>query len=132
MPVEEQAFAAGSENQESPSEVASDDNNKEETTNAVPFYKLFVFSDFWDKILMLVGTLGAVGNGLNPPLMSLLFGELADAFGSTQTQTDNVVPIVSRVCKYIYVYFTYMFLINIFHLPFICLGFSVLSLIMVS
>ncbi|KAL6504960.1 ATP-binding cassette, sub-B (MDR TAP), member 4 [Orobanche gracilis] len=64
-------------------------------TNAVSFYKLFGFADSKDKILMIVGTIGAVGNGLSLPLMTILFGELIDSFGDNQTQ--GVVEVVSRV-----------------------------------
>nr|QVT92379.1 ABC transporter [Salvia miltiorrhiza] len=82
--------------------LADGGSPKAEELNVVPFYKLFVFSDWWDKILMLVGSMGAIGNGMNPPLMALLFGELADAFG--RTQTHNVLPVVCKVSlKLVYV-----------------------------
>ncbi|PIN20098.1 Multidrug/pheromone exporter, ABC superfamily [Handroanthus impetiginosus] len=106
MPVEEQAFAPSDQNEETQSDASSPGNHgvadEKEAENAVPFYKLFTFSDWWDKLLMLVGTLGAIGNGMNPPLMALLFGELADAFG--RSQTDRVLPVVCRVAlKLVYV-----------------------------
>lgn len=88
MPVDEQAFAGQSHEEE--------DNDNKGTQNSVPFYKLFVFSDFWDTILMFVGTIGAIAHGINPALMALLFGDLADAFGGNQT--ESVLPVVSRVC----------------------------------
>ncbi|KAL8544764.1 hypothetical protein ACS0TY_005114 [Phlomoides rotata] len=92
MPVDEQAFAA----------PAAEEEDKKATENTVPFYKLFVFSDFWDKILMLVGTIGAVAHGINPALMALLFGDLADAFGGKNT--EDLVSVVSRVSlKFVYV-----------------------------
>ncbi|KAL7150975.1 hypothetical protein ABFS83_04G001400 [Erythranthe nasuta] len=102
MPVEERAFAGGSENQEeTQSESSSSDENKD-AQNTVSFYKLFVFSDGWDKILMFIGTLGALGNGFNPPLMALLFGELADAFGANRE--GKSLPVVSKVAlKLVYV-----------------------------
>ncbi|CAI9785561.1 unnamed protein product [Fraxinus pennsylvanica] len=72
-----------------------------EPTNAIPFYKLFTFADSKDKILMIVGTIGAIGNGLCLPLMTILFGELIDSFG--QTQTADVVSVVSKVAlKFVY------------------------------
>ncbi|KAL1553054.1 ATP-binding cassette, sub-B (MDR TAP), member 4 [Salvia divinorum] len=83
-------------------EALADGSGGGDAKNVVAFYKLFVFSDWLDKILMLVGTLGAIGNGMNPPLMALLFGELADAFG--RTQTGNVLPVVCKVSlKLVYV-----------------------------
>lgn len=70
-------------------------DEKKEETNAVPFYKLFTFADSVDKLLMFVGSVGAIGNGLSIPLMTILFGELIDSFG--QTVSHNVVTIVSKV-----------------------------------
>lgn len=61
----------------------------------VPFYKLFTFSDGYDKALMFVGFISAIGNGLAMPLMTLIFGELIDAFGGTSK--DKVVHEVSKV-----------------------------------
>ena len=51
----------------------------------VPFYKLFVCADRLDKLLRLVGTIAAIGNGMNPPLMALLFGQMTDAFARPHT-----------------------------------------------
>jgi ATP-binding cassette subfamily B (MDR/TAP) protein 1 len=46
---------------------------------------------------MIVGTIGAIGNGLGLPLMTLLFGEMIDSFGSNQSNIDDVVQQVSKV-----------------------------------
>ncbi|KAK4482118.1 hypothetical protein RD792_009257 [Penstemon davidsonii] len=116
MGVEEEAFAYttstaggetqsenGSGNHDEQLGKGPDDNHHNNNNNdTVPFYKLFSFSDSWDKILMFVGTISAIGNGLNPPLMAFLFGELADAFG--RNQNDRVMPLVSDVSlKLVYV-----------------------------
>lgn len=70
-------------------------------TNVVPFYRLFVFSDTKDKVLMIVGSIAAIGNGLSLPLMTVLFGELIDSFG--ESQNDDVVRKVSKVAlKFVY------------------------------
>jgi ATP-binding cassette, subfamily B (MDR/TAP), member 1 len=61
----------------------------------VPFYKLFAFSDGYDKALMFVGCVAAIANGLAMPLMTLIFGQLIDAFGGTSK--DRVVHEVSKV-----------------------------------
>ncbi|MGV7428829.1 hypothetical protein PJI19_29200, partial [Mycobacterium kansasii] len=75
----------------------SDNKAKEkEVTNLVPFHKLFSFADSTDVILMIVGTIGAVGNGLCLPLMTILLGELTDAFGRNQNN-DEVVDKVTKV-----------------------------------
>ncbi|MBA0859917.1 hypothetical protein Goshw_012032 [Gossypium schwendimanii] len=68
----------------------------DEKTNTVPFYKLFAFADSTDILLMIVGTTAATGNGLSMPLMTILFGNLIDSFG-TNKSNGNVVEAVSKV-----------------------------------
>lgn len=76
-------------------EVKKTEKNKEEEdhekTKTVPFYKLFAFADSFDFLLMILGTLGSIGNGLGFPIMTILFGDLVDAFG--QNQTDVSVKV---------------------------------------
>ncbi|KAJ8549395.1 hypothetical protein K7X08_033102 [Anisodus acutangulus] len=67
----------------------------------VPFYKLFSFADRLDVALMIIGTIGAIGNGLTQPLMTLIFGQLVNSFGSSNS--DEVVHKISKVSIY-YVY----------------------------
>ncbi|KAK1412487.1 hypothetical protein QVD17_33778 [Tagetes erecta] len=75
---------------------------EKEDTKTVPFYKLFAFADFTDYVLMIVGTIGAVGNGICMPLMTILFGDLLNSFGQNQNNHD-VVSVVSKVSlKFIY------------------------------
>ncbi|CAN0885243.1 ABC transporter B family member 11 [Linum grandiflorum] len=62
----------------------------------VAFHKLFLFADKVDVALMLLGTLGAVGNGVSMPLLTVLFGKLTDSFGQNQASSD-VVRLVSKV-----------------------------------
>ncbi|KAL5065634.1 hypothetical protein RYX36_027371 [Vicia faba] len=68
---------------------------KDETTNTVPLYKLFSFADPLDRLLMFVGTVGAIGNGVSIPLMILIFGNLINAFGDSTS--SKVVDEVSKV-----------------------------------
>ena len=71
---------------------------KEEKGHTVPFLKLFAFADPLDYLLMIVGSIGAIGNGVAMPLMTLLFGALTNAFGNNQTDTTTLVHEVSKVC----------------------------------
>ncbi|KZV40214.1 hypothetical protein F511_27600 [Dorcoceras hygrometricum] len=74
---------------------------EKETAKSVPLYKLFAFADSADKILMITGSIGAIGNGLCLPLMTVLFGELIDSFG--QNTPTNTVSVVSEVAlKFVY------------------------------
>ncbi|BFG28034.1 hypothetical protein CerSpe_143080 [Prunus speciosa] len=67
----------------------------------VGFYKLFMFADRLDVVLMIVGSICAVGNGLSQPLMTLVFGNLINTFGATDPA--DIVPMVSKVSlKFVY------------------------------
>lgn len=66
-----------------------------DAANTVPFYKLFCFADSFDKFMMIVGSVGAVGNALAMPLITIIFGELVDSFG--RNQRKDIVPVVSKV-----------------------------------
>lgn len=62
----------------------------------VPFQKLFSFADETDMVLMTVGTIGAVVNGLAMPLMTILFGEVINYFGKEKNSKD-LIDAVSKV-----------------------------------
>ncbi|GFQ01230.1 ABC transporter b family member 4 [Phtheirospermum japonicum] len=68
----------------------------------VPYYKLFSFADTTDYVLMVIGLITAVGSGLCLPLMTIIFGELANSFGHN-VGTGRVVDQVSKVSlKFVY------------------------------
>ncbi|KAG6704289.1 hypothetical protein I3842_07G128600 [Carya illinoinensis] len=65
-----------------------------QNTKSVPFLKLFSFADSSDIFLMIVGTIGAIGNGLGLPLSTILFGQMISAL-----QVDkDVVRVTSEIC----------------------------------
>ncbi|CAI0375867.1 unnamed protein product, partial [Linum tenue] len=78
-------------------EKKGDDNGGSNKT--VAFHKLFTSAaDSTDALLMTLGTIGAMGNGLAMPLMSILFGQLTDSFGQNQQSSSaQVVHLVSQV-----------------------------------
>ncbi|KAL5863140.1 hypothetical protein ACOSQ3_000654 [Xanthoceras sorbifolium] len=79
-----------------------DKSKENEKTNTIPFHKLFKFAYSADVALMIIGTVGALGNGLCMPLMTILTGQLTDAFGQNQNNS-HVVDVVSKVClKFVY------------------------------
>lgn len=63
---------------------------KNQSSCTIPYYKLFSLVDSFDYVLMFVGTIAALGNGICMPLMALLFGELIDTTGKTVSTTDTV------------------------------------------
>ncbi|WCJ22611.1 ABC transporter B family member 11 [Euphorbia peplus] len=90
------------ETEEKETRNGDDQKVKPEKANTIPFFKLFSFADSFDVLLMIVGTIGAVGNGVSMPLMSLLMGEMVNSFGSNQND-EEVVELVSEVSlKFVY------------------------------
>ncbi|XP_020228104.2 ABC transporter B family member 4-like [Cajanus cajan] len=69
---------------------------KDESNKTVPLHKLFSFADPLDCLLMLVGAISAVANGISIPLMTILIGNVVDAFGG---HLDNKQVVVHEVSK---------------------------------
>ncbi|XP_021740368.1 ABC transporter B family member 11-like [Chenopodium quinoa] len=78
-------------------------HNENQKNNArVPFYKIFSFVDSIDKALMIIGSIGAVANGVCMPLMAIIIGELVDSFGENQN-TKKIIHVISKVSlKFVY------------------------------
>jgi hypothetical protein len=53
----------------------------------VSLFGMFQYADRLDVLLMVVGTVGAVANGMAEPLMTLLFGNVINSFGQSTTET---------------------------------------------
>ncbi|GLU05185.1 hypothetical protein SLE2022_222980 [Rubroshorea leprosula] len=79
------------------------DKSKKKDERTVPYYKLFSFADPLDYLLMSVGTIGAAGNGLCMPLLTLIFGDVVNAFG----QNADIKEVVHDVSK-VSLYFVYL------------------------
>jgi ATP-binding cassette, subfamily B (MDR/TAP), member 1 len=61
----------------------------------VSFTGMFRYADRTDLLLMLVGTLAALANGVSQPLMTVIFGDMIDAFGGATS--GNVLHRVNKV-----------------------------------
>ncbi|CAG8553074.1 9962_t:CDS:10, partial [Ambispora gerdemannii] len=60
---------------------SDDDEDKTKKPPTVGLFELFKFSNGTDKLLMLIGSLGATVNGTILPLMTIFFGRFITAFG---------------------------------------------------
>ncbi|THG10813.1 hypothetical protein TEA_002096 [Camellia sinensis var. sinensis] len=102
LTVETEAEATTDAGTPSSSGSTNTNTNTNANANTVPFFKLFAFADSADVVLMLFGTIGAVGNGICMPLMTVLLGQLIDSFGQNQNN-KQVVRVVSQVSlKFVY------------------------------
>ncbi|PON45515.1 ATP-binding cassette containing protein, partial [Parasponia andersonii] len=83
-------------------QVNEEEVQEDKKTKTAGFHKLFSFADSIDVLWMIRGTIGAIANGLCMPIMTILFGQLTDAFGNNQYNKD-IVHVVSKVSlKFIY------------------------------
>jgi hypothetical protein len=55
--------------------------------NKVSLLGMFRYADRLDVLLMVVGTVGAVANGMAEPLVTVLFGNVIDSFGESSAQS---------------------------------------------
>ncbi|XP_021738589.1 ABC transporter B family member 11-like [Chenopodium quinoa] len=93
---------ATSSNSDATEQNQKETKKQDATMNKVPFYKLFSFADSTDKALMIIGSISAIGNGACMPLMTIVFGDIVDAFGENQ-DPNHIIDVVSKVClKFIY------------------------------
>jgi ATP-binding cassette subfamily B (MDR/TAP) protein 1 len=83
------APGTGTDGETKKEEVAMDRGKK------VSFMGLFRYSDGTDLLLMLVGTVAALANGMSQPVMTVIFGDVIDAFGGATT--GNVLNRVNTV-----------------------------------
>ncbi|KAJ1393342.1 P-loop containing nucleoside triphosphate hydrolase [Sesbania bispinosa] len=77
-------------------------SKQKEKVETVPYYRLFSFADSADIMLMILGTIGAIGNGLGMPIMTLLFGQMIDSFGNNQFGPDVVNQVSKVSLKFVY------------------------------
>jgi len=66
-----------------------------QTKNKIPaasLCKLFSMMDFVEVVVLLVGCLGAIGNGLSQPLLCIVFGDLIDGMGEATGGAESFTP----------------------------------------
>lgn len=64
---------------------------------AVSFWRLFRCADSFDYLLMFVGTVGAIANGLTLPVMLIIQGRLINTFGTLQDQPELIYDSLKKV-----------------------------------
>jgi hypothetical protein len=93
----EQKHEEGGEGKKKKKKLFGKKKEGKEEEYTVPFFKLFSYADSFDLLLMGVGTVGAIANGLAMPLMTIVFGSLTNAFGNNQSDNSVLVHAVSKV-----------------------------------
>ncbi|KAL9972823.1 hypothetical protein ACROYT_G019202 [Oculina patagonica] len=80
---------------------------KEEKPPAVPFFKLFRFSDKWDIILMVLGTISAIGHGAAVPLQFIIFGDLINSFIDFERLAEGKIDLEGMMTDFA-LYYVYL------------------------
>ncbi|KAF0917811.1 hypothetical protein E2562_021483 [Oryza meyeriana var. granulata] len=69
--------------------------NAATTKKEVSLLGMFRYADRLDVLLIVVGTVGALGNGISEPLMTILFGNAMNSFG--ESTSDSILRSVTKV-----------------------------------
>ena len=97
------------------------------TTQKVPFAKLFAFADGWDYLLMTVGSLGACVHGASVPVFFIFFGKLINIIGVAYLFPATVshrVAKLSILSTFIIASFIFLILYQIYHLLYLPMQYS--------
>ncbi|KAL6615850.1 hypothetical protein ACP70R_038120 [Stipagrostis hirtigluma subsp. patula] len=93
--------AAAAKGRDGDEEKKKKENGGGDAGKKVSFAALFRYADGTDVLLMLVGTVAAVANGVSQPLMTVIFGQVINAFGGATT--DDVLRRVNEaVLNFVY------------------------------
>jgi ATP-binding cassette subfamily B (MDR/TAP) protein 1 len=71
--------------------------HKKENRKTVPYYTLYKYAGWIDVMLMLVGSLAAVVNGLILPTMFLIQTKVINALSMLQSQPNQLYSRISKV-----------------------------------
>jgi ATP-binding cassette subfamily B (MDR/TAP) protein 1 len=71
-------------------------NGKGAIQKSVSFMSLFRYADGTDVVLMILGTVGAMANGVSEPILMVIFGQVINAFGGA-VGVDDVLSRVNKV-----------------------------------
>jgi hypothetical protein len=63
----------------------------------VPIWRLFQYADGFDVLLMVVGSVAAIASGVARPLMTLLLGQLINAFGANLSDPNYLYRQVVKI-----------------------------------
>ncbi|PNT72651.1 hypothetical protein BRADI_2g47360v3 [Brachypodium distachyon] len=76
-------------------------SEKDAAGKKVSLLGMFRYADRLDVLLMVVGTVGAMGNGVSEPLISVLFGNVINSFGES-TSSTVLRSVTKGVLNFIY------------------------------
>ena len=69
--------------------ASNDPQKRKKYTNRVSLKKLFRYADRWDRLMIVVAILAAIGSGVMFPIFLLTMGDIIDDFGGSGTPTAH-------------------------------------------
>lgn len=79
-----------------------EEEKKPEYPDSVSLGKLFSYADKWDILLMVLGTIGAIGNGAAQPISFIIFGKVLEKFidfGASQSNVTTKTLTMDDIVK---------------------------------
>lgn len=72
---------------------------KKEKPPAAPYGQLFRYADGWDKFMMVIGTICAMGAGAAMPVMSIVFGSVVNVCTTSMFfKSSDIIFCVTLLC----------------------------------
>lgn len=110
-------------------EKGTETKMKESSNNRSNLVIIFRYADFVDILLMILGTIGAIGDGMSTNCLLVFASRLMNSLGYGPTQKNrgfNFMDEVEKVSVRVYIY-----IVNIFHPCFVFLTFFLFQFLLV-
>nr|XP_035962083.1 ATP-dependent translocase ABCB1-like [Halichoerus grypus] len=75
-------------------------DEEKEKKPTVSTFAMFRYSNWLDRLYMLVGTMAAIIHGAALPLMMLVFGDMTDSFANAGISRNTTFPNTTNGSKY--------------------------------
>ncbi|CAI0472898.1 unnamed protein product [Linum tenue] len=86
-----------------------DNNSKTSNYKKVSFLKLFSFADFYDYVLMGIGSVGAIVHGASVPVFFIFFGKLINIIGLAYLFPKEASHRVAKVGNFMHYFSRFVF-----------------------
>lgn len=86
-----------------PESPSADVEKRSATVKSVSYFSLFRYADKWDVVCIILGTIGAVGNGVSMPLFSIIFGDILNSIGLNLGDNEAMkASVKDNIPKFLY------------------------------
>jgi ATP-binding cassette subfamily B (MDR/TAP) protein 1 len=79
-------------------QLPEESKNRKRKRNTVPYYKLYQYADLVDVVLMVLGTLAAISNGLILPALFIVQERVVNSFANLESNPQLLYKRTCKVC----------------------------------